>query len=125
MDDTQNPTDFDSTSTEPQVWARHLLDYVRSTEPDALDEQVIAQHFDTAMKNAYKAASNSTAAPAAEAPLKPLAAYAYGDRVEVYHHGLWIPGQVAEVNAATRLVSVDTESGPKTIQSTRSIRPLA
>lgn len=53
---------------------------------------------------------------------KALAAYSYGETVEVWVLAEWVPGSVAEEATAGVLV-VNTERGPRSIGSTRGVRP--
>ena len=116
MDTTENTPEF--LSTDPKGWALQVGLYLKTVASvDAVDLDVIERKFAAAIE-AGRADQTTTA-------LKPLSEYQYGDFVEVYDLGLWVPARVAESDQATGLVSVDTERGPKTIQSTRSIRPHA
>lgn len=117
-----------SSPTTPAEWATA---FVEKFSDENLDVEFVSTWFEDAMKQAHAKGFEAGAAHSEElraeaarvVPPKPLALYQYGDRVEVYHQGQWIPGQVQSNDVATRLVIVDTEQGPRTVNSTRVIRP--
>lgn len=117
-----------SSPTTPGEWAAA---FVEKFSDQDLDVEMVSSWFEDAMKQAHGkgfelgVAHNEElrAESSREVQPKPLALYQYGDRVEVYHQGQWVPGRVHSNDPATRLLIVDTESGPRTLNSTRAIRP--
>lgn len=118
--------------TDAEKWALALRD---TLNVESVEVGILLPWFASAIENGRSAGYSDGVAAAkadvvvppapepAEVPLKALKDYQYGETVDVYVMGVWTPGIIEYVDKNTGLVSVGTDRGPKSVMSTRSIRP--